>query len=43
MSNAEKALELTLKQSNVSLADDLTDKLDVYRAGKPFREKPRGK
>jgi hypothetical protein len=36
-------LELAIKQSKVSLADELTDKLKLYRSGTPYREKPRSK
>jgi tetratricopeptide (TPR) repeat protein len=43
VSNAVEALDLALKRGNTSLADELSDKLKLYRAGKPFHEKPRGK
>ena len=41
--NAERAMELAMKDSNFSLAEELTDKLKLYRSSTPFREKPRSK
>ncbi len=43
VSRAEQALDLALAKKKLSLAEELTDKLKLYRAGKPFREKSRGK
>jgi tetratricopeptide (TPR) repeat protein len=43
VANAERALDLAMKDNNFSLADELTDKLKLYRSGAPFREKPRSK
>jgi Flp pilus assembly protein TadD len=43
ISNAEQALDLAMKKDRPSLADELTDKMKLYRAGKPYREKPPGK
>jgi protein O-mannosyl-transferase len=43
VANAERASELAMKDNNFSLAEELTDKLKLYRSGTPFREKPRSK
>ncbi|HKD36725.1 MAG TPA: tetratricopeptide repeat protein, partial [Pirellulales bacterium] len=40
---AEQALDLARSKNRSSLADELTDRLRLYRAGKPYHEQPREK
>ena len=43
VASAERALDLAMKDNSFTLAEELTDRLKLYRSGAPFHEKPRSK